>query len=184
MASITAIPPESTSSSSSATGKLTVAGVSTRISVATVSTAALPANTLQSSGMPVSLVGNVPPPPWGQEPMEATRRAGTGWPSCPACSSPATSRSTSRRRRRTRWLRSELGGLRALPGVESIVLSRVQDAPRHARPWAWLCELQLADGADAQACVEHPVCRDWLLDLRLLGMRPALAVLDSGERVI
>src|SRR6187402_2315495 len=67
------------------------------------------------------------------------------------------------------WLRSEIGGLRALPGVESIVLSRVQNAPRHARPWAWLCELQLADGADAQACVEHPVCRDWLLDLRLLG---------------
>ena len=82
------------------------------------------------------------------------------------------------------WLRSEIGGLRALPGVESIVLSRVQDAPRHARPWAWLCELHLADGADAQACVEHPVCREWLLDLRLLGMRPALAVLDSGERVI
>jgi hypothetical protein len=82
-----------------------------------------------------------------------------------------------------RWLRSELGELRALPGVESIVLSRVQTAPRHVRPWAWLCELHLTDGADAQACVEHPVCRDWLLDLRLLGMRPALAVLDSGERV-
>ena len=55
MTSISASPPASTSSSSSATGKLTVAGVSTRTSVAASRTAALPANTLQSSGIVLSL---------------------------------------------------------------------------------------------------------------------------------
>src|SRR3954447_7587890 len=82
------------------------------------------------------------------------------------------------------WLRSQLAGLRLLPGVESVVLSRVESSPRHSRPWSWLCELHVADGADAAVCAEHPVCTEWLMDLRLLGMRPALAVLDAGERVI
>jgi hypothetical protein len=82
------------------------------------------------------------------------------------------------------WLRSELGALRVLPGVESVVLTRIRATGRHPSPWAWLCEVHLADGADGQACAEHPVCTEWLMDLRLLGMRPALAVLDAGERVI
>jgi hypothetical protein len=81
------------------------------------------------------------------------------------------------------WLRSELAGLRSLPGVESIVLTRARNSNRHPLPWAWLCELHLADGADGHACAEHPVCADWLLDLRLLGMRPAIAVLEAGEQV-
>jgi hypothetical protein len=81
------------------------------------------------------------------------------------------------------WLRSELVSLRALPGVESVVLTRAQNSHRHPVPWAWLCELHLADGADGRACAEHPVCTEWLLDLRLLGMRPALAILEAGERV-
>jgi hypothetical protein len=82
------------------------------------------------------------------------------------------------------WLRGELAGLRTLPGVESVVLTHVAGSTRHPRPWAWLCELHLADGVDAHACVEHPVCTEWIMDLRLLGMHPALAVLDGGERVV
>ena len=82
------------------------------------------------------------------------------------------------------WMRTELARLRAVPGVESVVLSCAQASDRYPRPWAWLCELHLADGADGHACAEHPVCTEWLMDLRLLGMRPALAVLDDGERVL
>jgi hypothetical protein len=81
------------------------------------------------------------------------------------------------------WLRSELAGLRALPGVESVVLTHARDCGRHPRPWAWLCELHVAADADAYACAEHPLCTEWMMDLRLLGMRPALAVLEAGERV-
>ena len=81
------------------------------------------------------------------------------------------------------WLRSELANLRALPGVESVVLTRSQRSARHPMPWAWLCELHLSDGADPHACAEHRVCADWIMDLRLLGMRPEIAILAAGERV-
>ena len=82
------------------------------------------------------------------------------------------------------WLRTEVGSLRALPGVESVVLTRARSSVGGANPWAWLCELHLADGADADAVAEHSLCRNWMGDLRLLGMHPALVVLDSGERVV
>lgn len=71
--------------------------------------------------------------------------------------------------------------LRRLPGVDGVVLTRVS-APR-TRACDWVCELHLGEEADAAACVEHPLCAEWLLDLRLLGMRPALAVLDGGREV-
>jgi hypothetical protein len=82
------------------------------------------------------------------------------------------------------WMRVQLAGLREVPGVESVVLTRVQASASHPRPWAWLCELHVAAGVDARSCAEHPVCTEWLMDLRLLGLRPTLAVLDAGEQVI
>jgi hypothetical protein len=128
-------------------------------------------------------MGIDPSPPWAQEPMDGAEPSSQAdrvprvviFGSQPQHLSAAESNA---------WLCSELGTLRGLPGVESVVLTRVQDSPRYSRPWAWLCELHLADGADPQACAEHPLCRDWLMDLRLLGMRPALAILGAGERVI
>ena len=81
------------------------------------------------------------------------------------------------------WLVSELRVLRSLPDVESVVLTQVTALGRHPRPWDWVCELHIAEQADGRACAEHPVCSDWVLDLRLLGMRPRLAVLDAGEEV-
>jgi hypothetical protein len=82
------------------------------------------------------------------------------------------------------WLRTEIEALHALPGVQHVVLTPVAGSPRCPRPWAWVCELHLAAGADGATCVEHPVCAEWLMDLRLLGMRPAVAVLGPGERVV
>ncbi len=79
------------------------------------------------------------------------------------------------------WLASELRCLRAVPGVEGVVLTQVSAPP--TRSWDWVCELHLGNGADAEACVEHPLCVEWLLDLRLLGMRPGLALLDGGRVV-
>jgi hypothetical protein len=82
------------------------------------------------------------------------------------------------------WLRSESQALRALPGVDRVVLTQVSGSSWHPRPWAWVCEVHFAQDADALAGVEHPVCIEWLMDLRLLGMRPTAAVLDNGERVL
>jgi hypothetical protein len=82
------------------------------------------------------------------------------------------------------WFRTELTPLRRLPGVESVVVTRVMAAARHPRPCDWLCEVHLEARADWRACAEHPWCTEWLMDLRLLGMRPTLAVLDGGEEVV
>jgi hypothetical protein len=81
------------------------------------------------------------------------------------------------------WARTEVERLSALPGVEAVTLTRAGAAGFHARPGDWICELHLRPDADGAACVGHPACAEWLLDLRLLGMRPAVAILD-GTQVI
>ena len=81
------------------------------------------------------------------------------------------------------WLLSEARRLQELPGVECVTLTRVSATERHGRPWDWVCELHLRDGADARACVDDPAFAEWLRDLRLLGMRPKVAVLEATEAV-
>src|SRR5690242_16682369 len=80
------------------------------------------------------------------------------------------------------WLHRELRRLRELPDVESIVLTRVERS-RRPQAWDWVCELHLVAGADAGGCVEDGAWTEWMLDLRLLGMRPVFAVLGSGQEV-
>ena len=72
--------------------------------------------------------------------------------------------------------------LRELPGVKSVVLTRVERS-RRPQPWDWVCELHLVAGADAEGCVENGAWTEWMMDLRLLGMRPVFAVLGSGQEV-
>ncbi|WP_259314250.1 hypothetical protein [Capillimicrobium parvum] len=76
-----------------------------------------------------------------------------------------------------RWLREELQGLLAIPEILRIELVRLGSPPAcHPQPFAWLCELHLAEGADVGACLARTACAEWLRDLRLLGMRPAVGV--------
>lgn len=76
-----------------------------------------------------------------------------------------------------RWLREELRTLLAIPEVRRVVLARLDSPlPGHPRPCEWLCELHVADDADIAACLGRRACAEWLRDLRLLGMRPAVAV--------
>ena len=51
---------------------------------------------------------------------------------------------------------------------------------RHPRPWDWMLELHLQEGVDAHACVNAPGCVEWLGDLRLLGMRPAVVLVEDS----
>ncbi len=81
------------------------------------------------------------------------------------------------------WLRTELRRLRELPDVESVVLTRVEPSHR-SQSWDWVCELHLAPGADAHGCVEAGALTEWMLDLRLLGMRPVCALLGAGHEVL
>ena len=74
-----------------------------------------------------------------------------------------------------RWVRAEVRALRAVDAVRSAQLTRVESAsPRQPCDWRWLLELELT--GSVRDCVERGPCAEWLGDLRLLGMRPAVVV--------
>ena len=74
-----------------------------------------------------------------------------------------------------RWVRAEVRALRAAAAVRSAKLTRVESAsPRQPCDWRWLLELELT--GSVRDCVERGPCAEWLGDLRLLGMRPAVVV--------
>ena len=72
-------------------------------------------------------------------------------------------------------MRAEVRALRAADAVRSAQLTRVESAsPRQPCEWRWLLELELT--GSVRDCVERGPCAEWLGDLRLLGMRPAVVV--------
>jgi len=85
------------------------------------------------------------------------------------------------------WTRGEARRLLAVEGVERLELTRLQSASeRHARPWDWMLELYLAPYADPRDWVDAGPCAEWIGDLRLLGLRPAVlvaAVTDTMRRM-
>jgi hypothetical protein len=54
---------------------------------------------------------------------------------------------------------------------------------RHRAPRDWFCEFELDDATAGSVILDDPVCAGWLLDLRALGMRPEVAVLEATEPV-
>jgi hypothetical protein len=79
------------------------------------------------------------------------------------------------------WARTELGHVTTLPSVERAALSRLESVSE-AQPRArdWMLELHVADAGAAAACCRAPELREWLADLRLLGMRPAAAIASTS----
>jgi hypothetical protein len=78
------------------------------------------------------------------------------------------------------WARRESARMLALDGVEHGELARLHSgSARLVGEWDWMLELHLHDGVDGHACAEQPALADWLLDLRLLGMRPTIVISDS-----
>jgi hypothetical protein len=74
-----------------------------------------------------------------------------------------------------RWARTEVRALLAAEGLRSGRLTRLESAsPRDGCEWRWLLEIEV-DGR-ARDCVERGPCAEWLSDLRLLGMKPAIVV--------
>jgi hypothetical protein len=74
-----------------------------------------------------------------------------------------------------RWVRAEVRALLAAEAVRSVELTRLESAsPRHAADWQWMLELEVT--GPVRECVERGPCAEWLGDLRLLGMRPAVVV--------
>ena len=68
-----------------------------------------------------------------------------------------------------------------LAAVERADLIRLRTASANLGcPHDWMLELHLAPGADPADCVNAQACAEWLGDLRLLGMRPAVVAVDSS----
>jgi hypothetical protein len=80
------------------------------------------------------------------------------------------------------WLAAESARLLEIDGVVRAELTSIEAASdRFVAPSDWMIELHLAEGGDGYATVEDPRCADWLGDLRLLGMRPAVFLLDVSR---
>ena len=78
-----------------------------------------------------------------------------------------------------RWARGEIRALLGDDGIRSAELTRLQSAsPRHGCDWSWLLEVEVA--GPVRECVERGRCAEWLADLRMLGMRPAVIVVAEG----
>jgi hypothetical protein len=79
-----------------------------------------------------------------------------------------------------RWVGAETAKLHECDGVLDLAVHRVESAAvRYACQWDWCLELRVTDGA-SNAVVRHPVCAEFLADLRLLGTRPSVLVLPEG----
>ena len=80
------------------------------------------------------------------------------------------------------WARGELRKVTGLETVERAELTRLRTASeRLGCPHDWMLELHLAPGADPSECVNAGACAEWLGDLRLLGMKPAVMAVDSSR---
>jgi hypothetical protein len=80
------------------------------------------------------------------------------------------------------WLRratEQLGDGRDVTDLRLVELEH--PSLRWAGACDWMVEAQLGDGVDPRRLVANDVWRDLLADLRLLGMRPTLAVADAGR---
>jgi hypothetical protein len=78
-----------------------------------------------------------------------------------------------------RWARDEVRALLEADAVRRAELTRLESASaRHGCDWDWLVELEI--GLPARDTVDRGPCAEWLGDLRLLGMRPAVLLAAEG----
>jgi hypothetical protein len=79
------------------------------------------------------------------------------------------------------WLEGELAALDH-SGVDSIRLKRVVCAsPRLSNTWSWLVQIDCRDLDAARAALGNGPGMALLADLRLLGMRPSVALVEDGS---
>jgi hypothetical protein len=79
------------------------------------------------------------------------------------------------------WLRRELEPV-AGDGVRSVELRRLASPGlRFSDTWSWMVELDCRDADAARRALEEGPGLMLLADLRLLGMRPSLALVEDGD---
>ena len=79
------------------------------------------------------------------------------------------------------WLERELAALDS-NGVDSILLKRVLGtSPRLSDTWSWMVQIDCRDLDAAREAVGKGPGMALLADLRLLGMRPSVALVEDGS---
>ena len=75
------------------------------------------------------------------------------------------------------WVRLEVRAL----GLAGARLAEVQPAAmEHPMSWHWMLELELEDTSAGARSLRRGPLADWLRDLRLLGMRPTVMLVDNS----
>jgi hypothetical protein len=79
-----------------------------------------------------------------------------------------------------RWMRTEAAPLAEAAAVRTVEVSQLRSPGAHTGDdWDWLIEMTFEDADDAAQAAREHVCRDLVADMRLLGMRPSLALVDG-----
>jgi hypothetical protein len=82
------------------------------------------------------------------------------------------------------WVHGELRKITGLAGVARAELTRLRPgSERFGAPHDWMLELHLTPDAAPADCVEAQPYAEWLGDLRLLGMAPAVVFADGEGEV-
>ena len=82
------------------------------------------------------------------------------------------------------WLRRQAEMLAAVAGVRGVDMTPLSSASlRFGREWDWLLEIHLQPDVNPHDTVRSNACAGLLADLRLLGMRPAVAIADRTASV-
>jgi hypothetical protein len=78
------------------------------------------------------------------------------------------------------WARAEVPGLAAAAGLDGTRVTEVRPAAlEHPAAWHWMLELDLPDDDAAGRSLQRGPIADWVRDLRLLGMRPTVLLVDT-----
>ncbi len=82
------------------------------------------------------------------------------------------------------WLRQELAPVTEAAGLRSAALSRLATASSiWSHEWGWLVEFEFETAERAREAVGGDAWAMLLGDLRLLGMSPTVALVDSGNEL-
>jgi hypothetical protein len=82
------------------------------------------------------------------------------------------------------WLRGEAAGLATVDGVRRALLSPLASpSPRWGNQWGWLIEIDCESPDGANRVVRDGAWTALMGDLRLLGMRPTVAVVGGASEL-
>ena len=81
-------------------------------------------------------------------------------------------------------MRSQAAPLAATAAVKELEVSRLQNPAAGGGDWDWLIEMHFDGVEQAQRAAREDVCRDFVADLRLLGMHPSLVLADATRPLV